>query len=172
MIYLGQPKVYRVLDELQIPYLYHQHPPIPTVKEALNYWIDSETTYCKNLFFRNHKGNRHYLVILEYWRAFNIRELEIKLKQGKISFASEQRLQKYLGLQPGSVSPFGLINDIDHHVFVFFDKSLKQASKISFHPNDNRVSLILPADGFWKYMEWTGNGYEFICMQSPKQNGG
>jgi len=162
---IGQPEVYRVLDELGIPYEYHEHPSTPTVEEARKYWTDSETTYCKNLFFRNHKGNRHYLVIMECSQDLNIHELEKHLKQGKISFASEQRMQKYLGLQPGAVSPFGLINDRDCHVHVFFDKKLHQARKISFHPNDNRVSLIVPINGFWKYMDRTGNSYEFIDIQ-------
>ena len=159
---IGQPEVYKVLDDLGISFDYREHPSVPTVEEARKYWLDSETTYCKNLFFRNHKGNRHYLVILEYSRSFNIRELEQQLKQGKISFASEQRLQKYLGLLPGSVSPFGLINDRENHVHVFFDQKLQQARKLSFHPNDNRASLMIPAAGFWKYMDWTGNTYEFI----------
>ncbi len=159
---IGQPQVYQVLEELGIPFEYHEHPPTPTVEEASKYWTDKGTTYCKNLFFRNHKGNRHYLVILECSQELNIHELEKRLKQGKISFASEQRMQKYLGLQPGSVSPFGLINDQEHHVYVFLDKQLQDARKISFHPNNNRVSLIVPASGFWKYLEWTKNGYEFI----------
>jgi Ala-tRNA(Pro) deacylase len=158
----GQSEVYRILDELKIPFEYHEHPPVPTVEEASKYWTDSETTYCKNLFFRNHKGNRHYLVIMEHSHDFNIHELEKRLQQGKISFASEQRMQKYLGLKPGSVSPFGLINDSEKHVHVFFHDGLKQSQKISFHPNDNRVSLILPASGFWKYMEWTKNKYDFF----------
>ena len=162
MCKIGQPEVYKVLDELGISFQYYEHPPVPTVEEARKYWMDSGTTYCKNLFFRNHRGNQHYLVILEYSQELNVRDLEKKLKQGKISFASQVRLQKYLGVLPGSVSPFGLINDRERHVFVFFDKKLYQAAKISFHPNDNRASLILPADGFWKYMKWTGNEYEFI----------
>jgi len=162
LLTIGQPEVYIILSELGISFEYREHPPVPTVEEARKYWLDPEVTYCKNLFFRNHKGNRHYLVILEYSRDFNIRELEQQLKQGKISFASEQRLQKYLGLQPGSVSPFGLINDIEHHVHVFFDKKLQQAQILSFHPNDNRASLSISSAGFWKYMDWTGNTYEFI----------
>ena len=159
---IGQPELYKILDELGIMFEYREHPPVPTVDEARKYWLDSDVTYCKNLFFRNHKGNRHYLVILEYSQDFNIRELEQQLKQGKISFASEQRLQKYLGLLPGSVSPLGLINDSEHHVHVFFDNKLQQAQKLSFHPNDNRASLTIPSAGFWKYMDWTGNTYEFI----------
>jgi len=162
---LGQPEVYRVLDELGIPFEYHEHLPTPTVDDARKYWTDTETTYCKNLFFRNHKGNRHYLVIMESSQDLNIHDLEKRLKQGKISFASDQRMQKYLGLQAGSVSPFGLINDTEHHVHVFFDNALQHAKKISFHPNDNRVSLILPAAGFWRYMDATKNGYDFVDLR-------
>jgi Ala-tRNA(Pro) deacylase len=161
---LGQPEVYQVLDKLGISFEYIEHPPTATVEEASKYWTDSETTSCKNLFFRNHKGNRHYLVIMECSHDLNIHELEKRLKQGKISFASEQRMQKYLGLQPGSVSPLGLINDREHHVHVFFDKQLQQARKISFHPNDNRVSLLIPADGFWKFVDRVNNSYEFIDL--------
>ena len=162
---LGHPEVYKVLEQLGIPFEYHEHPPTATVDEARKYWTDSNTTYCKNLFFRNHKGNRHYLVIMECSQDLNIHDLEKRLNQGKISFASEQRMQKFLGLLPGSVSPFGLINDREHHVHVFFDNQLQQAHKISFHPNDNRVSLILPASGFWKYIDWTKNRYEFIDLK-------
>ena len=161
---IGQPEVYQLLDELAIPFEYHEHPPTPTVEDARKYWRDVETTYCKNLFFRNHKGSRHYLVILECSLDLKIHELEKRLGQGKISFASEQRMQKYLGLQPGSVSPFGLINDKEHHVHVFLDEHLQKAQKISFHPNDHRVSLILPAIGFWQYMDWTKNKYEFVTL--------
>ena len=158
----GCPKLYQLLESLNIPFEYIEHPAAPTVEIAREYWKVYDAQHCKNLFFRNHKGNRHYLVVMECSQDLNIHELEKRLKQGKISFASEQRMLKYLGLQAGSVSPFGLINDSEHHVYVFFDKQLQQAQKISFHPNDNRVSLIIPAAGFWQYMERTGNKYEFI----------
>jgi Ala-tRNA(Pro) deacylase len=161
---VGQADVYTVLGGLDIPFEYREHPPAPTVEEARKYWTDDATAYCKNLFFRNHRGDRHYLVVMECSRSLNISELEKRLRQGKLSFASGQRMQKYLGLQPGSVSPFGLINDSERHVYVFFDKKLQEAQKISFHPNDNRASLVMPAAGFWKYMEWTKNRYEFIDM--------
>ncbi|MDR1668015.1 MAG: prolyl-tRNA synthetase associated domain-containing protein [Bacteroidales bacterium] len=164
MTRLGQPEVYSVLEEWAIPFEYYEHPPTPTIEEAARYWKDKEATYCKNLFFRNHKGNRHYLVVLECRSTLDIHDLEKQLKQGKISFASEQRMSRYLGLRPGSVSPFGLIHDVEHHVHVFFDARLQQAKKISFHPNDNRVSLVLPAADFWRYMDRIGNRYEFIRL--------
>ena len=100
-------KVLQVLEELGINYEIHEHPPAPTVEDALPYWNKMEATHCKNLFFRNHKGNRHYLVILRHDRQLNIRDLEQRLKQGKISFASPHRMERYLGLSGGSVSVFG-----------------------------------------------------------------
>ena len=121
----GQKELYDLLEKLNISFEYHEHPPAPTVAEAKKYWEKIDAGKCKNLFLRNHKGNRHYLVILEHRNVLAIHDLEKMLYQGKLSLASEKRLQKYLGLAPGSVSPFGLINDTDHHVYLFIDKNLK-----------------------------------------------
>ncbi len=161
--------VYIVLKELDIQYKIHEHPPLDTIEIALKYWKDIDATHCKNLFFRNHKGNRHYLVIIKDTTPFNIRSLELKLKQGKLTFGSEKRLLKYLGVKPGSVSPFGLINDSEHHVYLFIDEQLQNADKISFHPNDNTASLVIKYTDFIKYLQSMGNSYEFIDP-TPKIN--
>jgi len=160
----GDPNVYKVLNELGISFDYYEHPPVPTVKEAAIYWKDIKATHCKNLFFRNHKGDKHYLVIFEYSHNIQIKDLEQRLKQGKLTFASDQRLHKYLGLLPGSVSPFGLINDTAKHVHVFLDENLKHSEKISFHPNLNTASLVLPYSGFIRFLEHAGNSYEFVRL--------
>jgi len=157
-------KVLKVLKQLDIPYEIHEHPPAATVEQALPYWKDIDATHCKNLFFRNHKGNRHYLVILKHDRQLNIRDLEQRLKQGKISFASPKRLERYLGLSIGSVSVFGLINDSENHVHLFLDAGLKSVSRISFHPNDNTATMVISYDSFLKFLHWSGNSYEFIHL--------
>lgn len=157
-------KVLDTLEELSIPYEIYEHPPLPDIETALKYWKDIEATHCKNLFFRNHKGNRHYLVILDHLKQMGIHDLEKKLKQGKLSFASEKRMLKYLGLLPGSVSPFGLINDIENHVHVFMDKNLPEAGKISFHPNENTATLVVSYSDFEKFLKWTGNSFEYINL--------
>jgi len=162
-------KVYKVLNQLGIEFDVHEHPPLDTIEIALKYWKDIDATHCKNLFFRNHKGNRHYLVIIKDTTPFNIRSLELKLKQGKLTFGSEKRLLKYLGVKPGSVSPFGLINDSEHHVYLFIDEQLQNADKISFHPNDNTASLVISYTNFIKYLQSMGNSYEFIDP-TPKIN--
>lgn len=159
---VGQEKVYTVLRELGIEFDYVEHPKAPTIEIAKKYWTNLDSTHCKNLFFRNHKGNRHYLVVFDCDHDLAIHDLEKMLKQGKLSFASEARMEKYLGLRSGSVSPFGLVNDEEHHVYVFLDKNLLKAKKLSFHPNDNRASLAIKLDDFIRYMDWVGNGYEWI----------
>ncbi len=157
-------QVITLLEELEIPYDLYQHPPAPTIEEAMKYWKGIDATHCKNLFFRNHKGNKHYLVILESSRQLDIHDLEKRLKQGKLTFASPERMMKHLGLTPGSVTPFGLMNDTACHVHLFLDEKLLKAEKISFHPNINTASIVIPFEGFLKYLEWTGNGYEFIRL--------
>ncbi|HNW75427.1 MAG TPA: prolyl-tRNA synthetase associated domain-containing protein [Bacteroidales bacterium] len=158
----GDPRLYRILEELNIPFTYYQHPPAPTIEEARKYWADIEATHCKNIFFRNHKGNRHYLVVLEHTHDLEIHDLEHRLNQGKLTFASDQRLMKYLGLTPGSVSPFGLINDPEHHVHLFLDKNLQRSQRISFHPCINTASLVIAFPDFGKFLDWTGNTYEYL----------
>jgi len=158
---MNENLVYETLDNLNVNYDVFEHPPVPTIKDALVHWKKIKCTHCKNLFFRNHKGNKHFLVILEYTHQLNIKDLEKRLKQGKISFASPKRLQKYLGLEPGAVSPFGLVNDENHKVHVFIDESLRTSDKISFHPNVNTKSLRLSWKDFVKYLNWTKNIIEF-----------
>ena len=158
----GPAELYRLLDSLHIPYEYIEHPPVPTVEEAMKYWSGIESGHCKNIFFRNHKGDRHYLVILYYDSKLNIKELEQKLRQGKLSFASDRRLMQYLGLTPGSVSPFGLINDHSRHVHLFIDRTLLDHERLSFHPNTNTASLIIPREGLFRFLEHTGNTWEIF----------
>ncbi len=158
----GSPELYQLLDKLEIAYSYHEHPPAPTIEIATEFWKDMDSGHCKNLFFRNHKGNRHYLVILDYRYELNIKKVELMLRQGKISFASEKRLAKYLGVKPGSVTPFGLINDIEKHVHVFIDNRLKEQERLSFHPLINTASLVISFKDFLSFIDYLGNSYEYI----------
>lgn len=158
----GDPKLYELLKQLNIQFDYYEHPPVPTVEEAKKYWADVDATHCKNLFFRNHKGNKHYLVVLEHTRQMDIRIIEQLLKQGKLSFASPERLMKYLGVQPGSVTPLALINDTENHVKLFLDENLKTSERISFHPCVNTASLVLKYEDLIRFIEYVGNEYEFL----------
>jgi Ala-tRNA(Pro) deacylase len=160
----GQKELYELFESLDIRFEYHEHPPVATIEDAKIHWKDYNSGRCKNIFFRNHKGDRHYLVILEHLRQLNIRDLEKRLRQGKLSFASDQRLKKHLGVEPGSVSPFGLINDREKHVHIFIDEKLNEAERLAFHPNVNTASLVISKIDFLKFLEYTGNTFEFIRL--------
>ena len=160
----GQKELYDKLRELTIEFTYYEHPAVFTIEEAKKYWKDIDSGHCKNIFLRNHKGTRHYLVILEHACQVNMKDLEQRLQQGKLSFASEKRLEKYLGLQPGSVSPFGLINDTDRHVHLYIDKNLRNFNRLTFHPNDNTATLIITTADFIKFLESQGNSFEFVPL--------
>ena len=157
-------KVFDWLTEHNISYSWYEHPEAPTIEIARRYWHADGSKHCKNLFFRNHKGNRHYLVVFDCDKSMAIHDLEHLLRQGKLSFASPERMERWLGLQPGSVSPFGLINDPENHVHLFLDESLKEQPSLSFHPNDNRATVVIDRAEFEKYLSLVGNTYEYIKL--------
>jgi Ala-tRNA(Pro) deacylase len=160
----GQKELYELFERLSIRYEYHEHPPLATIEDARIYWKDYNAGKCKNIFFRNHKGDRHYLVILEHLRQLEIKDLEKRLRQGKLTFASDKRLKKYLDVEPGSVSPFGLINDYENHVHIFIDETLNDYERLAFHPNVNTASLVVSKYDLLKFLQYTGNSYEFIRL--------
>ena len=104
------------LREHDIPFTCYNHPEGKTIEEAKRWWKDDGSVHCKNIFMRNHKGNRHYLICFHCDHDLDIHDLEARLKAsltsqglpscGKLSFASPERMMRYLGLEPGSVSPF------------------------------------------------------------------
>lgn len=157
-------KVFDYLDQADIPYEWYEHPEAPTIEIARQYWRNDGSKHCKNLFFRNHKGNRHYLVVFDCDQQMAIHDLEHRLHQGKLSFASEQRMDRYLGLRPGSVSPFGLINDTENHVHLFLDSTLKDQPSLSFHPNDNTATVVISREAFQRFLDICGNSYEYIDL--------
>jgi Ala-tRNA(Pro) deacylase len=173
------PRIKETLDWLEshgISYQVYYHPPLATIQEALAYWKDIDSVHCKNLFFRNHKGNRHYLVSFECHKDLDIHALEHKLHQGKLSFASPERMERCLGVSPGSVCAFGLIHDIDiaatadprelfengHRVKYFIDRELQDAPRVSFHPCDNTASVVLTNEMFHKFLSIWGGEVEWL----------
>ena len=156
--------VFDFLSAHDIEYTVYEHPEAPTIEIARQYWRQDGSKHCKNLFFRNHKGNRHYLVVFDSEQSMAIHDLEHILHQGKLSFASPERMMKWLGLMPGSVSPFGLINDPENHVHLFLDETLRRQESLSFHPNDNRFTVVIARTEFERYLELVGNTYEYIKL--------
>ena len=158
----SEQAVYERLKALDIPFARFEHAPAPTVEEATRHWADIDAVHCKNLFLRNQKGNRHYLLIAHYTKRMDLRAVANQIGDGKLSFASPERMMMYLGVTPGSVSPFGLIADAEKHVRVFIDSDLRSAERISFHPNVNTVTLVLTFADFEKFLASCGNSVTFV----------
>jgi Ala-tRNA(Pro) deacylase len=157
-----EQKVYVTLDQLSISYTRYEHPPVYTVDEAKQYWQDIKGAHCKNLFLRNSKGNRHYLVVLEESKTADLNGLSDKLLSGKLSFASERRLMDHLGLEKGAVSPFGLINDAQSAVVAVIDRDLSKSDFVNFHPNVNTATISITYPDFEKFLKYCGNELIFI----------
>ena len=156
--------VYARLDEIGIAYARHEHPPIASAGAGAEYWSGIEAAHCKNLFMRNQKGNRHYVVIFEYRKRADLRAVADQIGDGKLSFGSAERLMMYLGVTPGSVSPFGLIHDLDHAVRVAIDRDLKKPGLISFHPNINTATVVLAFPDFQRFLENCGNPVQYVTV--------
>ena len=153
------------LTALGIAFERYEHPPVASAAAASEHWAGIDAVHCKNLFLRNQKGDRHYLVILEHTRRADLRAVASQIGDGKLSFASPERLMTHLGVAPGSVSPFGLIHDRDRHVRVFLDRDLRAASRISFHPNINTVTYTLAFADFERFLSSTGNAVKYVSVE-------
>lgn len=156
--------VYDVLGALGLAYERFEHPPVATVDEAEAHWQGIEATHCKNLFLRNKKGDRHYLVVVEHRKQADLRALAAQIGDDRLSFGSPERLLAHLGLTPGAVSPFGLINDRAHRVRVVIDADLRTAEYVAFHPNVNTVTLRLARPAFERFLEWSGHPVQWLRL--------
>jgi Ala-tRNA(Pro) deacylase len=152
------------LCELGIEYTRHEHPPVATVEEAAQHWAGIDATHCKNLFLRNQKGDRHYLVVIAHSKRADLRAVAVQIGDGKLSFGSPERLMTHLGLTPGSVSPFGLINDRDHAVRVVLDRDFKAATRLAFHPNINTVTFTVSVADFARFLDACTNPVQHVTV--------
>jgi Ala-tRNA(Pro) deacylase len=152
-----EARVYEALKELGIAWDRHEHPPVFTVEEAEKHWTEVQGAHCKNLFLRNKKGNHHYLVVFESSKLADLRQLNRLLNEDRLSFASPERLKRFLGLDPGSVSPFGLLNDANREVVVVVDQDLKLAKTVNYHPNVNTATVGISTVDFERFLASRGN---------------
>lgn len=154
--------IYQILKQLGIKYEKFEHPAVYTVEEAQKYDRGIEAGKSKNLFLRNKKGNKHFLLIIESTKTADLKTLSSLLNENKLGFASPERLKEYLDLTPGSVSPFGLVNNKDKSVYVVVDNDLLNYPKLAFHPNINTATIVINTEDFKKFLTHTGNEIIFV----------
>jgi Ala-tRNA(Pro) deacylase len=160
----GPSQVYTALDALGISYHRYDHPPVFNGDDAAIHWAAIPARGMKNLFLRNKKGNRHYLVILPIEKEADLRRLVKIIGDDRFSFASPERLAEHLGLTPGSVSPFGLLNDPSHSVQVVVDAELRDAGLLIFHPNLNSHSVTISGRDLERFLASTGHSVRWMHL--------
>lgn len=167
MMLIEQEKsVYDVLEKLNIAFKRYEHVPVFTVEEIRNLEITIPGGHTKNLFLRNRKGDKHFLVIVSEDKDVELKSLSKIINSTPLSFGSPERLKKYLKVYPGAVGAFGLINDTDNHVQVVFDSDLLDKGTINFHPNVNTATVNLSVQDFRRYLEAINNPYSIIKFSS------
>ena len=155
-------RVTRKLEELGIHYELEEHEAVFTIDEMIQLGLNKKGMIAVNLFLRDAKGKRHFLVLHDGEKHTDIKKLQEQIGCTRLSFGSEERLMKHLGLTKGSVSPFGLINNVNHDVEVIIDESIKNQSRLGFHPNRNTATLFLSYDDFMKFIKYCGNPVKFV----------
>jgi len=155
-------RVYAELDRMGMTYESYEHPPVFNSEDVEKYWKDIPAMPVKNLFLRNKKGNREYLVILGVEKRADLRQLVKIIGDDRFSFGSPERLMHTLGVTPGSVSPFGLLHDGSKQVLVIIDEDLRNAERLIFHPNDNTASVTISFTDLRRFLETRGNVVRYI----------
>lgn len=156
--------IYGILRDLRIEYERYEHKAVFTVEEAEKETGHIPSARTKNLFLRNEKGNKHYLMVVPAGKRADLKRIAEMVGEKKLSFASPERLQEYLDLAPGAVSPFGLINDTNKELSVLVDNDLLQEEKLGFHPNLNTETLIISGEDFKKFLSWSSNNVQFVGL--------
>ena len=147
------------IKDLGIQYELIEHKAVFNMEEmdALGKDFFKGATICKNLFLRDQKGKRHFLVTMKEEKQANLAEIAKSCLATKLSFASEERLKKYLNLTPGAVTPLAIINDEQKAVEVILDKDLFKEEKIGVHPGVNTATVIISPADLEKYIKANGN---------------
>lgn len=158
-------KVYDYLDEMNINYTVEEHEAVFTIEEVDKSGVFSKGVGCKNLFLRDGSGKRHFLLIAEEHTPVNIKEVQHQIGSSRLSFGSPERLMKYLGVEGGSVSPFGVLNDENCDVEVIFEKRLVGEKCLGFHPNLNTATVWLSFDDIKRVIEKHGNDIMYVDLQ-------
>jgi Ala-tRNA(Pro) deacylase len=162
MISENKKAVYDKLDSMGITYEACEHEAVFTIEDVDKAGAFDKGMGCKNLFLRDGGGKRHFLLVAEEHTEVDLKDVRAQLGCSRLSFGSEERLWNCLKLTPGSVSPFGVINDTECKVEVVFDKQLVGQKLLGFHPNDNTATVWISFDDVKRVVEDNGNDVYYV----------
>ncbi|WP_042357126.1 prolyl-tRNA synthetase associated domain-containing protein [Bacillus rubiinfantis] len=157
-------QVYNTLHQLNIPFEDVEHPPAFTTEEADHYITGKEGVRTKSLFLCNKKRTSYYLVIMDDAKRLDMDKLANLLDEKRLSFCSSEKLIQKMKTTPGEVSIFGLLNNDDRDIQVYFDKAILAESIMTFHPNDNTKTLFIATSDMFTFIESLGYRYHVVDL--------
>lgn len=151
------------LDELGIPHTTLDHRAVFTVEEAQAYTRHLPGGHCKSLFFKDKKDGLWLLVCLDH-RRLDINGLAKAIGSPRLSFGKPELLLEVLGVAPGSVTPFALINDVEHRVRVLLDQAMLGHEQLNYHPLTNEATTTIASADLLRFIEATGHDHQALDL--------
>ena len=148
---LGPKKIIEILNQKGFDYDLHEHKALFTIEDSIKLRGEIKGSHTKNLFLKN-KKDKFYLISCEEFTNINLKKISKSLELGNLSFAKEEYLIKLLGIKPGSVSPFALLNNMDNTVDFYLEDKIYNSDFINFHPLTNTATITMKCDKFIEFM--------------------
>lgn len=154
--------IYSYLAKHSIEYVRHDHPAVFTCEQAEQLVPPMAAARTKNLFLRDRKGLRHFLVVVGYEKSVDLKRLTPLLEADKLALGTPERMVEFLGVEPGSVTILGVANDSQGKVEVVFDEPIAAAASVRCHPLVNTATLEISGVAIRRFLEATGHALRVL----------
>ena len=149
-------KVVDQLNELGIPFQIVEHEPVLTTEQADRFIEGIEGVRIKTMFLTNKKKRNFYLVIIDDAKRLDMDVFKEIVEENRIKMASAETLNDKMMLLPGTVSPFGLLNNRDKDIQVYFDQEIVSEERMCFHPNTNEKTIFVNTEDLFTFLKAIG----------------
>ena len=157
-------QVERKLNELGIPFEIVEHEPALSTEQADSFIEGIEGVRTKTMVLTNKKKTAYYLVVMDDKKQLDMERFKELVQESRIKMASADSLLEKMHLPPGVVSPFGLLNNAEHDISVYFDQAIMSEARMSFHPNTNEKTLFLSTPDLLKFLQAIGYPPHIIVL--------
>lgn len=168
--FISRAELFTFLEYLEIKTTTREHAPVFTVEDGAECWADIPGVHCKNLFLRD-AGRQNWLLVAPVQRRIDLKALPDRIGSRRLSFGSADRLWATLGVRPGSVTPFALLNDRQaQSVRVVLDAWMMQQPLLNFHPLENTATTTIAASDLRRFLEACGHVVSLAVLDPEAVN--
>ena len=157
-------QVAKKLQELGITYDVVEHPPAFTTEQADSYIEGLEGVRTKTMFLTNKKKTQYYLLIMDDQKPLDMDDFKEQVGANRIRMASTESLAEKMQLPAGTVSQFGLLNNEEKDILVYFDQDIVSEEIMTFHPNTNEKTIFIKTQDLFRFLESIGFNYEILNL--------